>query len=100
MRLDGAGRLHGSPLGASHEKEKALSYMQIFSCVFVGSCLASLSFRPDWPSVVALVFAFVLCGVVAALEKRGETDADGLKAQLKDLKGKVEMLMVGKGFGR
>jgi hypothetical protein len=77
-----------------------MSLAQYVSAILVAFVTGLLAFRPEFSVALALVALVALFIGISLIEKQANADLDSLTAQVKDLKSKVEMLLLNKGFGR
>ena len=84
----------------SHLGDHLMSIAQSICAAFLLAVVTLLGIKPEPSVAVSLVSIVAMFVFVTWLEKRQDTELDQLTAQVKDLKNKVEMLLLNKGFGR
>lgn len=77
-----------------------MSKVQGLCGIFIAFSLALLAMRPDVDVALAVVALSVLFGAVTLIEKKQDEELELLTSQVKDLKNKVDALLLNKGFGR
>lgn len=76
-----------------------MSKVEIIAAGFCAVALLLVGLLPEWTSAAAVACAFLYLGVCTVTKSKSPASTD-LEAQVKDLKNKVEAIMITKSFGR
>ncbi len=77
-----------------------MSKTQIISAGLLGFLTGLLAIRPDLEVAVAIVSVASLFAALTYMERKQDTEFDVLTAQVKDLRDKVQAILINKGLGR
>ena len=78
-----------------------MSLAQSLSACFVFCTIVLLGLKPDSPATAFAVASTAALFIgVTLIERRQSTEFDLLSSRVADLKNKVDMLLLNKGFGR